>query len=68
MSTYLIVEFPKFVENAAVHERNLLERCPIGTGRCPDSLERKDKKIVKELKELSELNKPEYLNKRNKPD
>ena len=36
----MCVEFPEFLGNTAVHERNLLEKGHDGTGRCPGSLER----------------------------
>ena len=34
------LEFPEFLGNTAVHERNLLEKGHVRTGRCPGSLER----------------------------
>jgi hypothetical protein len=34
------LEFPEFLGNSAVHERNLLEKGHARTGRCPVSLER----------------------------
>ena len=35
-----VLEFPEFLRNTAVHERNLLQKGHVGTGRCPGSLER----------------------------
>jgi hypothetical protein len=34
------LEFPDFLEDPLVPERNLLEKGHVGTGRCPDFLER----------------------------
>jgi len=31
---------PECLGNTAVHERNVLEKSPAGTGRCPDFLDR----------------------------
>jgi len=33
-------KFPHFLGNTVVHERNVLEKGHVGTGRCPGSLER----------------------------
>jgi len=37
---FCLLEFPEFLGNTAVHERNLLGKGHIDAGRCPGSLER----------------------------